>query len=48
MAAGLAMGAAIGLLFDNMAMGIAIGMVFGIAFAQTRGADSPGKDSGKE
>jgi hypothetical protein len=48
MAVGPAMGAGIGLLFDNLPMGIAIGLVFGIAFAHTRGADSPGKDSGEE
>jgi hypothetical protein len=48
MAGGLAMGAGIGLLFDNLTMGMAIGLVLGIAFAQTRGAASPGEESGKE
>jgi hypothetical protein len=48
MAVGLTMGAGIGLLFDNLTMGMAIGLVLGIAFAQTRGAASPGEESGKE
>jgi hypothetical protein len=47
-AVGLAMGAGFGLLIDSLTMGIAIGLVFGIAFAQTRGASSPGDASGKE
>jgi hypothetical protein len=48
MAVGLAMGAGIGLLFDNLTMGMAIGLLFGISFAQTRGAASSGEESGNE
>jgi uncharacterized membrane protein len=48
MAVGLAMGAGIGLLFDNLTMGMAIGLMLGIVFGQTRGTDSPEQTSGKE
>jgi hypothetical protein len=53
MAVGIAMGAGVGVLFENMAVGVAIGLVLGIAFGSAttgrdRSAAAPEEGSRKD